>query len=271
MFFATTTDIPDTYLSLQRQCVARGKPADHRKVANNTVVHTVEGGYAIRLHNTDVLTAYDDDGRIVLNSGGWRTVTTKARIHGALPRDIYLGSEKGEWRLARRTHRSVNVSPDNPYGETIWTEHWNVGFADGITLEDSEDGLVPVDGTFSDDDAVTATRRAKAKIREDVKAYVAEVRPILEEWQTILKGNGSLSAAAYGDCWYCSLPLAAQADDADASHLHSHLAESYLPVRLLKTACNHDHWLTWVSAGWFDLIDKSLTKYLTKALYADLG
>jgi len=51
-----------------------------RKLGNNTyLVVRDDNGYGIRLHNTEVVIHYKD--RIVLNSGGWQTVTTKARMN----------------------------------------------------------------------------------------------------------------------------------------------------------------------------------------------
>lgn len=53
----------------------RGKP-----LGRNTRLHKRGDNYAIQLHYTDVVT-FLPDGRIVLDSGGWRTVTTQVRIH----------------------------------------------------------------------------------------------------------------------------------------------------------------------------------------------
>ena len=52
------------------------------------------------LHATTVVT-YHLDGTISINSGGWRTVTTKARINSALRRTIYRVVQRGgEWLLS---------------------------------------------------------------------------------------------------------------------------------------------------------------------------
>jgi hypothetical protein len=47
---------------------------------NNTKVsHNADGSIAVRLHNTNVVTI--ENGTITLDSGGWKTVTTKARMN----------------------------------------------------------------------------------------------------------------------------------------------------------------------------------------------
>lgn len=247
-----------TFTDLQSKCISRGKPAASRKIANNTLVVSGGDSYAVRLHNTDVVTAYPD-GSLSLNTGGWYSVTTKERINRYLPTGITLGSERGEWRLRHTTYRKVGTEWDSP---TVFTTVWSVPFADGITLVPQGETYVPQPGTYPSDDQATATRHAKAKIRQDVKGYLVTILPVLEQWRLDLRNGIGLDGG--GDCWIC-LGLGSGAE-----HLIAHIAEGYLPVRLLKDACHHDHWLTWVSAGWWDLTDKALTTYLTKALYADL-
>jgi hypothetical protein len=52
-----------------------------RLIANNTVEYCrVDGSRVIRLHLTDIIT-YHYSGCIILNSGGWQTVTTKERLN----------------------------------------------------------------------------------------------------------------------------------------------------------------------------------------------
>lgn len=56
-----------------------------------------DGTEAIRLHNTDVVT-FMPSGEIQLNSGGWRTPTTKERINKFANTGMY--QEKGVWYVA---------------------------------------------------------------------------------------------------------------------------------------------------------------------------
>ena len=58
-----------------------GRCRERRKMENNTyLVRRIDGGIAVRLHNTDVL-LFRPNGSIVLNSGRWRTTTTKDRMN----------------------------------------------------------------------------------------------------------------------------------------------------------------------------------------------
>jgi len=92
-------NLPTSYA----EALAALKGKDYRKLCNNTVAVSVprfhdEPHYiGIKLHNT-VVVAFYPDGRVVLNSGGWETVTTKARINACLPagwRVYSQGSRKG--------------------------------------------------------------------------------------------------------------------------------------------------------------------------------
>lgn len=52
-----------------------------KKLANNTYkIEFADGSTAIRLHLTNVA-VFNKDGSVTLNSGGWRTITTKERIN----------------------------------------------------------------------------------------------------------------------------------------------------------------------------------------------
>jgi hypothetical protein len=78
-----------------------------RKLGNNTYleerrfpgVHDASciPSYAVRLHDTDVVTLHPD-GSQTLNSGGWRTVTTKDRINAYSIAGVW--SERGEWKVS---------------------------------------------------------------------------------------------------------------------------------------------------------------------------
>src|SRR5690349_8930926 len=60
-----------------------------RKLANNTYLQRRDDKtIAVKLHDTDVVT-YTTDEKIILNSGGWRTVTTKERINTFSPLTVY--------------------------------------------------------------------------------------------------------------------------------------------------------------------------------------
>lgn len=72
---------------------------DSRKVGNNTYLERIDSQtVGVRLHGTHVVTIHAD-GRYTLNSGGWRTATTKSRINDYAP--ARLSQRRGEWFVCR--------------------------------------------------------------------------------------------------------------------------------------------------------------------------
>src|SRR3954471_5754607 len=74
-----------------------GKPLQN----NTRLFQRSEDSYAVRLHNTDVIT-FNSDGTYALRSGGYHTITTMDRIRNYAPVRQTLFSERGQWyvRLA---------------------------------------------------------------------------------------------------------------------------------------------------------------------------
>ena len=59
------------------------------------------GATVCRYHQTDIVKI--KDGAVTLNSGGWRTVTTKRRMNQCFEEwglPFYLYQEKGEWKVS---------------------------------------------------------------------------------------------------------------------------------------------------------------------------
>jgi len=72
-----------------------------RKIGNNTYAEIgYDDSVSIRLHGTAVVRFYPN-GLVKLNSGGWRTSTTKDRINKYSPVKVY--QKKYEWYLQDRT------------------------------------------------------------------------------------------------------------------------------------------------------------------------
>lgn len=112
-----------------------------KKVYNNTYRYDYEDGTIVwRLHNTDVVTKLPD-GRYVLNSGGWRTVTTKERINRYAP--VRVWSHKGEWYV---------------YENGEWREPFYDGiivgsaYAKEMTVDKIDNNGLPVDDVPTNDD-----------------------------------------------------------------------------------------------------------------------
>jgi len=88
-----------------------------RKIGNNTYLRSRGDDLIVRLHNTDILIAHHD-GFVTLNSGGYRTVTTKARISEYLQGTGYhVYQDKKVWYV--KTGDGATVVP----------------FEDGIALQ----------------------------------------------------------------------------------------------------------------------------------------
>lgn len=170
-----------------------------RKIDNNTYLVTDDGPamYHIKLHATRIIT-YTQQGTVILNSGGWRTSTTKARMNEYSP--VQIWQAKG-----------------------LWTVHWDGGqypYADGIEF-DTVTGKVY--GAGEDP-------KAEIKLRKRVNDFVAGYMDAF--------ANGTVPPPSGGDCWLCLMkdkhgkPVL----DTDTEHLLSHMDEMYYVPSLLVNA-----------------------------------
>lgn len=187
-----------------------GRRKTDRPIENNTrVVRLSDERIAIRLHDTDVV-IFDKDGSVELNSGGWLTVTTKARMNEFLGERGNVWSERGKWYVG----------------------HWNgnkTRFFDGIRIA--------ADGTILNPPDPALERRkaeAEAKMRKRVDNYVNGYMKALAE---------GMPKPGAGDCWDCSMIVSSGPDKGkplgdlkDGDHLMSHLTERYYVPTLLWNA-----------------------------------
>lgn len=74
-----------------------------RRFDENTIV--------LVYHFTYVVTYYRD-GRVLLDSGGWRTATTKARMNEYSPVSVH--SKRGKWIVTTRSGDAI------PFIDKIW-------------------------------------------------------------------------------------------------------------------------------------------------------
>jgi hypothetical protein len=118
--------------------LTRGKNGK-KKLANNTYLHPVENNaIAVQLHETDIITILPDD-VFILNSGGWQTATTKARINEFSP--ARLSQKNGLW--------SINSVP----------------FCDGIRVDATGSPIGAVDNSAE-------IEKQKKDLDKKVKKYV---------------------------------------------------------------------------------------------------
>ncbi len=171
-----------------------------KTVNNNTRVVSVEPQVlGLKLHDT-IIVYYYRNGGIKLDSGGFRTLTTKERINSYTP--FYVYQENHIWyvKLVDKT----------------------VIFQDGIYIDPC--GIVVGDGG-EDEDTEQKIKERKKLIREYVNGFVETLPSPLPD---------------KGDCWYCALineegkPLGDVTNNVD--HLWSHIEEEYYVPALLWNA-----------------------------------
>lgn len=222
----------------------------------STRLESREGGaIAVRYHNTDVVT-YIDNGLIALDSGGWRTVTTKARLNEYLPHPWHVYQDKGIWYL----------------GRGYWSdpEKATFVFRDDIMIN-PETGEVTGEGE-------NPTEKLKMK-KAAAKFASKYVKSLLA---------GEVPAPSGGDCWHCLMVTKTGetlGELSNSDHIVSHIEEGYLvpsllvraievfPVGMLIRSVVGEVWETGKAAeGWAaDIAKEQLTRSLCRYLYRQLG
>lgn len=170
-----------------------------RKLAHNTYLQFRDRDtIAIRLHQTDVVTLHRDN-TVILNSGGWRTVTTKERINRYLPFGFYLYQEDSIWYVVCRRYK------DSERGVFTCT------FQDGmrITPEREFSGAGPDSKEL---------RVRKRRIQTFAKNYINALY------------NGEVGKPSGGDCWICL------SEFKSSDHIEAHIEEEYFVPTLIKNA-----------------------------------
>jgi len=169
-----------------------------KRIAQNTIewIDKYDNRY-IRLHLTDILT-FTPNGSIIINSGGWRTVTTKERINRFLP---------DGWRISQ--------------SNSTWYLNSHV-FEDGITIQ--ADGTVTGAGNA---DNVKALKKSIAVYIDGFldKLHNNQLSPPSagDCWMCTL--TDSKSNKPWGEC------------DDNEEHILSHIKENYHVPALLLRAC----------------------------------
>lgn len=206
---------------------------ESHKIANNTfkVVYN-DGSVAYRLHKTDVVTVTKD--AVILNSDGWKTNTTKDRIHQyAYQYGIRLNQTKGLWFVST----SAGV----------------FDYFDGIEIS-------------------TATGEPKKQIHVNLKKVDAIKKQITNYCKLITKDN--LPVPEIGDCWDCAFRTkegTPMGDLSNSDHLKSHIKEKYvvgsLLVNAMREAGYRDEQISlFYGMKLADTFRRAVRKYLIKRL-----
>lgn len=171
---------------------------DNRPLCNNTrAIRLADNRIGIKLHDT-IIIEYHKSGLMVLNSGGWKTATTKDRLNRFTPLHIY--QDKGVWYVFDNHYNNAN---DN-----------NVPFSDGMKYNTKTNKFSNVK---------MSTPKKILRTNEQIKTYVnGYVEAFL---------NGDVPAPSGKDCWYCSLFVSGNTE-----HLTEHMKESYYVPSLLARA-----------------------------------
>jgi len=184
-----------------------------RKVYNNTLEYElINGGFGIQLHDTEILRS-NEDGQIILSSGGYKTSTTKTRLNHYLSEfntGFVIYQEKGIWYLAKLP----------------WNDDHNSVFEDGITLTmNFEIGKYIVSNSGGNAKDIL---RLQAKILKYSKGY------------TMAFIDGKIEPPSGGDCWMCLMVGTDGQAMGGIDHLKSHIREKYyVPSLLVNVIKNH--------------------------------
>ena len=193
------TNLRDQFDATER---AAWKP---RIVARNTFKFERDGETVIRLHGTDVVRRLPD-GSAILNSNGWRTVTTKDRMNANMPAGAHLYSERGQWWIS----------------DCQWGREKRVAFFDGIQVPQCLDSAKSKAKSEREENA-------QKKLRAQIKRFVGKLAKL-----------ECLPEPSQGDCWFCCLRDASgktmgQHGD-DTGHILEHVREGYLHGSLIWNA-----------------------------------
>lgn len=205
-----------------------------RLIGSNTLmIHYKDGRKAVRYHTTDIVTEMNDV--ITLNSGGWKTNTTKDRINQFLRHfdvPFYIQQKNHQWFIAEGV------------------------FYDGMQFRNDEQ-ISPI----QTDDKSERTKMLK-KIKKYVDLITKDNLPIPNNgdcWYCLMKTNEDNKTL--GDSF------------GDTSHLISHMEEGYvvgsLLVNAMREAGYRDEQIRFhYQLKMVDTFKRVLRKYLIKRLIA---
>ena len=206
--------------------ILTGRNKNSRKMANNSYLERKDNGsIAYRLHSTDIVTYYPD--KIVLNSAGWLTTTTKDRMNQALRivnPDLGISQKNKNWFF-------VNGHYIEGSG---YQEISRIPFIDGLKVDYAGNSLVK-----SQVKNAEKTEKDRIEISKQISAYIKTLSKSIDK--------KSFNLDPKGDCWYCAMrtvdnhePLGQAINDKE--HLLEHLKEKYIMISLIINALESRHY-----------------------------
>jgi hypothetical protein len=182
------------FLSAKNQ--EAGKP-----YGNNTRIVQADIGFAVKLHDTNVVT-FNPDGTIILNTGGYQTKTTKDRMNDAIrEHGLNITQSKGMWYIT-----------------------------DGENTQLFQDYLEIRNYKLDPKADISSFEGYKKKVDKLVSKYIKGFLDHIEKH--------GLEDPGPGDCWPCCMKDVnhASLDPMGIDHYLDHFAENYYVPSLLQNA-----------------------------------
>ena len=204
----------EDYLSKGKDKTNRPAPSGNGHCNNTRILKWNEMNatiYGIKLHNT-IIVRYHTNGNIILDTDGWKTVTTRDRINYYTPESISVWQERFIWYVSYQGKQYLFEDGMKFHPQGL------------ITLNDNE--VKP----YSPDE-IKAKKKLKAKVDKYCKAFIEKFIK-----QEIAQPDG-------GDCWLCCMKDSNSNKawgDSDSSHLLNHIEEKYYVPSLLNNAIEED-------------------------------
>lgn len=207
----------------KREIMAGVDCTESHFIDHNTVEYWRENGdRVIRLHDTDIVT-FKPNGRVILNTGGWNTITTRDRINKQLAKHCAgwrMWSEKNEpylgygstWRWNEETLKSERT------GNPVYHFH------DGIVIYGNR---VSCDGKPYDKEQVKKSNAWQRRVKRYARAFVEKLQ------------GGEIPPPGPGDCWPCSMvdqKGRAWGESGHDDHVYAHIIEKYYVPSLVVRA-----------------------------------
>ena len=211
-----TYDEADAYLKAGRDPNRRTIPS----IKATSVERRDASAIALKYHATDVVLYYSN-GTLKLNSGGWRTMTTKDRMCQYSP--VSVSQDKGLWYVAEPSMGK------GPY-YFAWDEH--VLYFEGIEVIDSGKKLNPP-STREMERMEKGKRKIDRMVSKYIKGYVTHLLEV-----------GHAEKPSNGDCWPCSMKEVGtgKGDMMGYDHLIAHFEEGYYVPSLLISAIDEQNY-----------------------------
>jgi len=102
-------------------------PKERKRFSSRDVLEREPGKVRAILHHTPIAELETNKNLLTVRTGGYQTVTTKARINKALPENLGIKQEKGKWMVLDQGGKKykfkedmkIKIDPSTKYGELV--------------------------------------------------------------------------------------------------------------------------------------------------------